>query len=103
MTIRQEWQPLSRKNSDHEVGVSTTISRLDILFAEDPFVSMLDVRLRNKLAVVLALGHVGWSPQFTAHVLKQTPYANLWSQEFINHIKSLAWIASGITPTEENQ
>lgn len=92
---RQEWQPLSRENSAYEDGVSTTITRLDILFAEDPFVSMLDPRLRNKLVVVLAKGHVGWSPQATKSVIRKTPYSGLWSAEFITHIESLAWIASG--------
>lgn len=102
MSVRQEWERLPRKNSEYAEGVSNTITRLDILFAEDPFVSMLDVRLRNKLVVVLAKGNVGWTPEFTKSIVRKTPFARLWSDEFIAHIESLAWIASGRTP-EENE
>lgn len=90
-----DWKPLPLGLSAYEDGVQTSISRLDILFGRDPFVAMLELRLRNQIVVVLAERGAVWQPQTTRTILMRTPYALLWSDAFINHIESLVWIASG--------
>lgn len=89
-----KWEPLSYRNSDHEAGVSTSVSRLDILFADDHYVAMLSDRLRMQLALVLAKEGAVFQPAVTKSVIRKMPYAALWSPEFISHIESLCFIAS---------
>lgn len=71
------------------------LTRLDLLFDEDPFVAMLEVRLRSQVAQVLAEGGAVFHPAITRRILDQTPYAKLWSEQFIRHIRDLVVLAHG--------
>lgn len=90
-----KWKPLVRNNSQVEEGISTSVGRLDYLFAKDLFMQMLAPDVRSRLSDVLAEKFAVWNPQVTKKVMRTTPYGMLWSDEFVSHVESLVWVASG--------